>query len=87
MIKNISTLDQIENRPEDLLKPDIASLPAGLFSTPTKLPWYHACIYPLPADLFSVSMGLQTLPTHYSAFNPLEFVYNFQNLIIFKRAG
>jgi hypothetical protein len=87
MIKTSSHLIKSKDIPEDLLKPDIASLPAGLFSTPTKLPWYHACIYPLPADLFSVSMGLQTLPTHYSAFNPLEFVYNFQNFMIFKRAG
>jgi hypothetical protein len=43
--------------------PDIASLPAGLFSTPTKLSWCHACIYPLPADLFSIQAGLQELPT------------------------
>jgi hypothetical protein len=43
--------------------PDIASLPAGLFSTPTKLSWRHACIAPLPADLFSIPAGLQTLPT------------------------
>jgi hypothetical protein len=43
--------------------PDIASLPAGLFSTPTKLSWCHACIYPLPADLLSIPTGLQALPT------------------------
>jgi hypothetical protein len=43
--------------------PDIASLPAGLFSTLTKLSWHHACIYPLPVDLFSVPAGLQALPT------------------------
>jgi hypothetical protein len=47
----------------DFHLPDIASLPAGLFSTPTKLSWRHACIYPLPVDLFSIPAGLQTLPT------------------------
>jgi hypothetical protein len=47
----------------DFHVPDIASLPAGLFSTPTKLSWRHACIAPLPADLFSIPAGLQTLPT------------------------
>jgi hypothetical protein len=87
MIKNISTLDQIKNRLEDLLKHGVALLPVGLFSTLTKSPWYHAFIYSLPVDLFSVSMGLQTLPMHYSAFKRLDFVYNFQNLIIFKREG
>jgi hypothetical protein len=46
----------------DFHLPDIASLPAGLFSTPTKLSWRHACIAPLPADLFSIPTGLQTLP-------------------------
>ena len=43
--------------------PDIAPLPAGLFSTLAKLSWRHECIYPLPADLFSIPMGLQALPT------------------------
>jgi hypothetical protein len=43
--------------------PDIASLPAGLFSTLAKLSWHHACIYLLPADLFSIPVGLQALPT------------------------
>jgi hypothetical protein len=47
----------------DFHLPDIASLPAGLFSTPTKLSWRHACIAPLLADLFSIPAGLQTLPT------------------------
>jgi hypothetical protein len=47
----------------DFHLPDIASLPAGLFSTPAKLSWRHACIAPLPADLFSIPAGLQTLPT------------------------
>jgi hypothetical protein len=42
---------------------DIASLPAGLFSTPAKLSWRHACIAPLPVDLFNIPAGLQTLPT------------------------
>jgi hypothetical protein len=27
------------------------------------LSWRHACIAPLPADLFSIPAGLQTLPT------------------------
>jgi hypothetical protein len=27
------------------------------------LSWCHACIYPLPADLFSIPAGLQALPT------------------------
>ena len=40
------------------LLPDIAPLPAGLFSTPTSLSWYHASIAPLPAGLFSTPMGL-----------------------------
>jgi hypothetical protein len=47
----------------DFHVPDIASLPAGLFSTPTKLSWRRACIYPLPTDLFSIPAGLQALPT------------------------
>ena len=38
--------------------PDISPLPAGLFSTPTGLSWYHASIAPLPAILFSTLMGL-----------------------------
>ena len=43
--------------------PDIASLPTGLLSTPMKLSWCHACIYPLPVNLFSIPTGLQALPT------------------------
>jgi hypothetical protein len=78
MMKNIFIHGLIlRGIPDNFLEPDIASLPAGLFSTPTKLPWYHGCIYPLPADLFSVSVGLQTLPTPCSAFNSLELIYKF----------
>ena len=67
--------------------PGIAPLPVGMFSTPTNFPWYHACIYPLPADLFNVPMSLHTLPIHYRDFNPLEFSCSLHKLIIFKRAG
>ena len=35
--------------------PDIAPLPAGLFSTPTGLSWYHASIIPQPVSLFSTA--------------------------------
>jgi hypothetical protein len=80
-------LIKLKDIPENLLKPDIASLPVGLFSTPTKLPWYHECIYPLPTDLFSVPTSLQTLPTHYSASNSLKFVYNFQKLHDIQESG
>ena len=38
--------------------PDISPLPAGLFSTPMGLSWYHASIVLLPASLFSNPMGL-----------------------------
>jgi hypothetical protein len=55
--------------------PDIASLPAGLFSTPAKLSWRHACIAPLPADLFSIPAGLQTLPTAHINIFILFFFY------------
>jgi hypothetical protein len=55
-------------------KPDIASLPAGLFSTPTKLSWRHACIYPLLADLFIIPMGLQALPTALSIIYFVSFL-------------
>ena len=48
---------------ENFFIPDIASLPVGLFNTPVKLSWRHACIYPLLADLFSIPTGLQALPT------------------------
>ena len=37
---------------------DIAPLPAGLFSTPASLSWYHASIAPLLASLFSTLTGL-----------------------------
>ena len=40
------------------LLPDIAPLPAGLFSTPTSLSWYNASIILLPASLFSTPAGL-----------------------------
>ena len=42
----------------DLFLPDIAPLPAGLFSTPTGLSWYHASIALLQASLFSTPIGL-----------------------------
>jgi hypothetical protein len=80
MIKPSSHLIKLKDIPENLLKPSIASLPVDLFTTPTKLPWYHKCIYPLQADLFSVPTGLQTLPTHCSASDSLEYFYNFQKL-------
>jgi hypothetical protein len=56
-------LEEVSYNFLDFHFPDIASLPAGLFSTPTELSWRHACIAPLSADLFSIPAGLQTLPT------------------------
>jgi len=77
MTKTSSILIKLKDIPEDLLKLAIASLPVGLFSTLTKFPWYHAIIYSLPVDLFSVPVGLQTFPTPYNASNSVKFVYNF----------
>ena len=37
---------------------EITPIPAGLFSTPTGLSWYHASIALLPVSLFSTPMGL-----------------------------
>ena len=48
------------------LLPDNAPLLAGLFSTSTGLPWYHASIVPLPMSLFST-------PTDLLAFNELLY--------------
>jgi hypothetical protein len=77
MIKTSSHLIKLKDILENHLKSDIAPFPVGLFSTPTMLPWYHECIYPLPEDSLIVMVGLQTLHTHYSAYNSLEFVYKF----------
>ena len=40
------------------LLPGIAPLSAGMFSTPTGLPWYHASIVSLLVSLFSTPTGL-----------------------------
>ena len=69
------------------LLPDIAPLPAGLFSTSTGLPWYHASIVPLPMHLFSTPMGLLAFiellcfkfllsidPTPAGLFNDIKYV-------------
>jgi hypothetical protein len=88
-IKNIFTFDQFQKDiPDNFLKPDIASLPAGLFSTPTKLPWHHACIYPCCSRPVQCLGGFtdtsHTLQCFQLSIICLQFHRNF---MIFKRAG